>query len=125
MDLVSIDESNIDLIEDIRKFDAEDISSYTKDPFTFEKVAVLDDNGKPIALGILRVVEEYKIILDPKLSNRQKTIIIRELMTESRYRNRCNEVIVFITQGGEHYKNFLKKHFGFRERDGIALMKEV
>jgi hypothetical protein len=124
METITIDEHNISLLNQVVEFDEEGLLSWVGDTFTMERVAVLED-GRVLALGLLRVIEEYKIILDPKLKNTKKAAIIKELMEESTVRSRCNETIVFITRGGDHYVRLLKKHFGFTDREGIALVKEV
>jgi hypothetical protein len=113
------------LLHQIEKIDKEGLASYLQDPFTFVIVVLLNDDYKLLGVAFSRVVEEYKIILDPELSNREKALAIKEWMSVARDLTRCNEVVVFVTQGGEHYENFLKKHFNFKKREGTPLMLDV
>lgn len=123
LESIAVSKDDQDLLNQVAEFDKEGLLPWVNDPFTFEKIAVFED-GKVIGLGLLRVVEEYKVIIDPSISNLKKAKVIKELMAESNHRSRCNEVIVFITNGGSHYAEMLKKHFGFENRDGITLVKE-
>jgi len=119
------DELPPNLFEELEKIDLEGLASYLSDPFTFSIAAVYNEQDKLVAVGFSRAVEEYKLIVNPDSSSREKAIAIRDLMTLSTHLTKCNEVIVFITKGSEHYENFLKKHFGFHNRDGVPLALEV
>jgi hypothetical protein len=116
--------SNEDLSQ-LEEIDIEGLMSYLNDPFTFTIALVYDEKDKIIAAGMSRVIEEYKLITNPLASSRVKSIAIRDLMTISTGLAKCNEIIVFVTRGEEHYENFLKKHFNFRKRDGVAMMREA
>lgn len=127
MEMIFVDESNPlreEVIEEIRKFDTEGLLDYINDPFTFE-VGVVYEDDKPIAFAILKVIEEYKIAIDERLSARHKAVIIRDFMSEASIRRRSNEVVVFLTKGGEPYEQFLKRHFNFHKPEGIPLKLEV
>lgn len=127
MEMIFVDESNPlreSVIESIREFDSEGLLDYINDPFTFE-IGVVYEDEKPIAFAILKVIEEYKIAIAENLHPRQKAVIIKEFMSEASIRRKSNEVVVFLTKGGEPYEQFLKRHFGFQSPDGIPLKLEV
>lgn len=126
MEIKFLDKSNPltpDLLSKLEEFDSEGISEYVTDPFTFE-VAVVYNEDTPIAIGLLRVVEEYKIALDSNLSNNNKAMIVKAFLGEAKKRSKCNEAIVFVTKDKERFERFLKKHFKFKNREGIPLTLE-
>ena len=114
-------------LEEIIKFDKEGIVPYLSDPFTFKKVVIEDDNGI-ILVGLRRVVNEFKIIHNNTRSNFD---IIRAIkgffdIGMKDVMEKCPiDVYVFITNGGEHYINILKKHTEFTEVSGVPLRLEV
>ena len=112
--------------EKIRKFDKEYISDYFYDPFTFDIGILSDSNseGKILGAGIIRVVNEFKMILNPELSDFKKARIIDILMKIAKEKAQCNEIIIEITQGGKHYINLLTNHFDFQKTYGEVLRLE-
>lgn len=111
------------ITENIRKFDREYISEYFYDPFTFDVGILSDSNssGKILGAGVVRVVNEFKIVLNPELSDFKKARIIEILMKTAKEKAQCNEIIVEITQGGGHYINLLINHFDFQPTYGEVL----
>ena len=123
--IVKIHDNNIpiELIEEIKKFDGEGIHTYLNDPFTFA-TGIVHSNDKIVAAGILRVVNELKIIIKPEISNVHKAMAITLLLKEVNKNMQCNEAIALITDGGDYYINILKDRFKFREESGVMLRLE-
>ena len=117
------DKISSELVDEIRKFDEEGISNYLNDPFTFT-TGIVTSGDKIIAAGIIRVINELKVVIRPEISNIHKVKVLKLLLRESNKRIQCNEAIALITDGGYHYVNVLKNHFGFREESGVMLRLE-
>lgn len=112
-----------DVVKKIQSFDSEHISDYFNDPFTFT-VGVVHSDTDTVAVGIIRVVSEYKIIVNPTASNIHKAAAIKQLFIEAIHRTKCNEVLVIITKGGQEYEELLSKHFGFEKINGTPMRLE-
>ena len=111
-------------VDEIRKFDTEKISDYFYDPFTFVSGIVSNDD-RVLAAAVIRVINEFKVVLRPDTHNYIKAKILRDLIKYGVDHMQCNEIIISITQGGEHYQKILEKHFGFYKDNGIVLRKEL
>lgn len=114
-------------LETIKVFDQENLFPYLLDPFTFKKIVIEDDKGI-ILVGMRRVINEFKIIPNNARSNLDIVRAIKAAFDVGvkDVMERCpTDVYVFITRGGEHYVNILKKHIGFTEVSGIPLRIEV
>lgn len=112
------------LVQLIKNIDEDGIAAYLNDPYTFTTGIVRSDEGEIIAAGLIRVVNELKVILKPELSNINKAMALKLLLMEAKARLQCNEAVALITQGGTHYTNILKTHFHFYEDPGIFLRLE-
>ena len=114
-------------IDTVKLFDSEGIHKFLSDPFTFGKVVLEDEKGI-ILVGMRRVINEFKIIPNNNRSNLDIAVCIQSAfnMGVSDALQRCpTEVYVFITRGGEHYVNLLKKHMKFTDVKGIPLKLEI
>ncbi len=114
-------------IEEIKSFDKENIFPYLFDPFTFGKVIIENESGI-VLVGMRRVVNEFKVIVNNKYSSLDIARAIKEGFNVGIHdaQKRCpTEIYVFITNGGEHYIKFLKKHMDFKDVQGVALKLEV
>lgn len=105
----------------IRHYDIENITDFVYDPFTFNTGILIGDNSEVIGMGIIRVINEIKLVLDPGLSNFQKSLAIKKLMNAGVPLCQCNEVIAYITSGGKKYENLLKMHYNFSHEPGTLL----
>lgn len=128
--MISIHNNNISnrLLNAIKKIDKEGVSSYLNDPYTFTTGIVystINDKDEIVAAGIIRVVNELKVILKPELSDILKAKALKLLLDTSTSMMQCNEAVAIITQGGDHYVNILKDHFNFFEEPGTFLRLEV
>ena len=94
----------------------------TLDPFTY-KSGIVEDKNKVIAVGILRLINEWKLIVNPKSSNYQIAKAIK-LLTEQALKESSTEIHAIIDKGGEKYIELLKRHFNFREPEGSFLRME-
>lgn len=112
------------LVQLVKNIDIDGIAAYINDPYTFTTGIVRDNEGEIIATGLIRVVNELKVILKPELSNINKAMALKLLLIEAKKRLQCNEAVALITQGGTHYTNILKTHFNFYEDPGIFLRLE-
>lgn len=105
--------------------DEERVLEFINDPFTFNVGIVLDDEKeKVLGFGLIRVVNEVKMILNPELSNTIKARVLKYLLDEAKHISQCNEVLAEITRGGDHYIDSLVKHFNFYETSGKVLRFE-
>lgn len=110
----------------IAVFDSEGTVEYLGDKFTFISGVVRNETDI-VVLGIGRVVNEFKIVINPKYSNLQVAKAIKTLFNEAINWAKCsgsNETIVIITKGGDKYQEFLSKHFGFEKIDGTPMRLE-
>lgn len=110
-------------INEIKKYDKENISDFFSDPFTFN-IGIATNGNEVLGAGVIRVINEFKIIINPTLSDFRKAKVINTLIKEAFKNAQCNEIIVDITQGGDHYINILNKHFGFQKAYGEVLRLE-
>src|SRR5437660_11634222 len=118
---------NKEYLNDIEKFDDEGIISFFADPFTFNIGIAINNEGKVIGTGLIRVIDEFRMALDDNLSNMTKARIIRLLMKEALIKRSCNEAIVCISKPEnniESYSELLKKHFNFYEDNNKFLRLE-
>lgn len=114
-------------LEEIKSFDKEELYPFLLDPFTFGKVVIEDEKGI-ILVGLRRVVNEFKIIPNNSRSSLEISRAIKEAFGVGLQdaKNRCpTEIYVFVTRGGKHYENLLKRHFSFSNIPGVALKLEV
>jgi hypothetical protein len=112
------------LLDELKVFDSEGILKFFNDPFTFNIGITFDNNNKIIGAGIIRVVNEFKMFIDPELSNIKKAAIIKILLDNAENLKQCNETIVEISKGGDHYIDLLVKHYDFYETSGQVLRLE-
>ena len=104
--LILQDIEKSDIIK-ISEFDNEQIYQFTNDPFTFNSKIVLNDKDEILAAGFIRVVNEFKVTVNPNISNFMKAKVIDELIKYGLSNSQCNEIIVELTNGGNHYANIL------------------
>ena len=105
-------------IDKIRKYDEEGLSYYFNDPYTFDSGIIFSDSRDEIlGAGIIRVLEEVRTVIDPKLDNFQKAKIVHTLIKNAIKRRRTHEILAFISKGGKDYANLLQNHFGFKVID--------
>ncbi|MEX0596830.1 MAG: hypothetical protein WD512_10040 [Candidatus Paceibacterota bacterium] len=110
----------------ISVFDTDGVLDYTEDKFTLIQ-GIVKQEDEVIALGIGRIVNEFKISINPKFSNFQVAKAIKTLFEEAMdwaKKFGSNEILVIITKGGENYENLLIKHFGFEKVSGTPLRGE-
>lgn len=119
----TIDQISTEDLRDIINFDYDAVSNFINDPFTFN-IGIVKYNGKVVGFGIIRVVNEFKLALDPKISNITKARAIKRLLNSAIELAQCNEIIASITNGGEHYVNLLEKHFRFYRDSGVLTRLE-
>ena len=111
--------------DEISKFDNEKIFNLVKDPYTFTHGIVLNDvEDLVLGLGIVRVVDEFKVVLNPSSTNLMKAKTLRYLLGYGITQMSTNEVIASITQGGDQYVNILEKHYKFYKDTGILVRME-
>lgn len=109
-------------------FDDEGIALYLNDPFTQISGIIREDNDEVVAVGILRMINEWKLIVNPLASHFEVSKAIKELSKQGMtycLAHGSNEIYARITKGGDHYTKLLKKHFGFKEANGILLKLET
>jgi hypothetical protein len=114
----------LDFVQKIAEFDDEGFSYYLRDPFTFNSAILFGSDGKILGAGVIRVVNEFKMSLDPNLSNLQKAKALKILMKLALEHAQCNEILGVITKGGLSYTKILKDHYGFEFQPGILLKLE-
>src|SRR6185503_2979987 len=120
-----------EILDEINLFDIEKISDYFADPFTFNIGIVFNDSGDNIlGAGINRLINEFKLVLNPESTNHIKAKVLNTLMNKAISMMQCNELSVSLTLPSnfiesEHYKDILIKHFDFDEDDNITLRKEI
>ena len=124
MYLRSIDNNNKSLLDNLKSSDSEGILDYVDDPFTFIIIAVFDEDDTIIGVGLQRVIEEYKIVMNNSVSNYKKMQAIDGLFGAVRSCIKSNEAIVLLTKDQERFKAILKKHYEFEEREGTFLFLE-
>ncbi len=110
----------------IAVFDSEGIAEYLDDKFTFISGVVRNETDI-IVLGVGRVVNEFKIVVNPKYSKFQIAKAISTLFREANHwakHGGSNETIVIITKGNKPYIKLLNRHFGFEEIDGTPMKLE-
>lgn len=115
-----------ELVNQVKDIDETgEIVTYLNDPFTFTTGIVSNKNNEILACGLIRVVNELKVVIKSDIGTYAKTVALRLLLEEANKRMQCNEAIALITNGGDHYVNILKQHFKFYEDHGIFLRLEV
>lgn len=117
-------------LDEISKFDIENISDYLNDPFTFTNGIVYGSNDNVLGCGVIRVINEFKIVIDSKLPNYIKAKVLKLLLDKALKLKQCNEVIISLTQPEnfielQHYKDLIQKHYNFQEETGIVLRLET
>lgn len=117
-----IDQISPKELREMKEFDEENLSIYLNDPFTFH-VGVIRNEGKVIAFGLIRVVTEFKMAINPELSNFKKAGIIKKLLDNAIELSPTNEIFASITKGSGHYINILSKHFHFDTDPGIPVRR--
>lgn len=111
----------------IEAYDEEKTLLYAKDPFVIVN-GLVEDEDNVVALGICKLVNEFKLIVNPQASQIKKAAAIQKLIVEATKacrREGSNEVVSVITQGGKKYVNFLNKRYGFEELPGIPMRLEI
>jgi hypothetical protein len=111
--------------EKIKDFDFENILDWIPDPFNFDIGVVYDDNQEIIALGLIRAITEFKMVLNPEIPKRTKHRAINVLMEHAVKNSPCKEHLIMVTQGEEVFEKFLKRDFLFYRTNGIPLKLEV
>ena len=120
----------IGVLNEINKMDIEGISDYFSDPFTFNIGIVYDDiNGKVLGAGIIRVINEFKMVIENNIPDIIKSKVLKTFTDKALELKQCNEVLISLTlpdniEEIEKYKELMKKHFNFYENDGIVLRLE-
>lgn len=109
----------------INDFQVERITEFFEDPYTFNIGIVTDEDDIVLGVGVIRVVNEFKMQLNPQLSNLSKARVLKSLLNEAISRRHCGEIIAMITQGGVSYEDMLIKHFNFQKMDGTPLKWEI
>jgi len=107
----------------IESFDSENILPYAHDPFTLI-CGIVEDDEDFVALGVCKVVNEFKVIINPKVSKGKIAIAIDTLIKQAIKKCKAegaNEILAIITQGGESYENFLSKRYNFEKVNGTPL----
>jgi hypothetical protein len=110
--------------EQIALYDRENMLLFLDDPFTLKTVVLQNEAGEAIGLGLIRPITEYKMVLNPNLSLTEKVKGLQMLMHTARIEDPCNESLIIVTQGGQHFVNILEKHFNFFKVNGIPLKLE-
>jgi len=96
-----------------------------KNPMYFVK-DVIEKDGKIIALGTARLTCEGIAILDPKLSDEEKTEAIKLLLALALMK--CQKFGLYDLHAflagphAESFREILKKHFGFEDCEGLPLV---
>lgn len=110
-------------LEQLRLIDNEKLVEFFNDPFTFN-IGIVYEHGKILGFGLIRVVNEFKMSLDPNISEFSKAKTIKKLLDSACELSQCNEIIVEITKGGMHYIDSLVKHYNFYETKSTVLRME-
>jgi len=124
---LNLNPSQIDIKQDIKKlfeFDNEGICDYLNDSFTFNKGILISDKGLVIGAGVLRVLNEFKMTLDPTLSDYQKAKAIKMLMKVALEKSQCNEILLKITKDIPKFSSLLMTHYNFEITPGLTLRLE-
>jgi len=103
--------------ETIKSFDKEGLSHFLDDPFTFKRIIIENEEGI-ILVGMRRVINEFKIITNNNCSNLDIARALNHayyILLQDAIKRCPTEIYVFITRGGNHFINLLKKHMGFKE----------
>lgn len=108
----------------IREFDVEGLLDFCYDPFTFSIGVVFHEDGSILGVGMIRVVNEFKMIINDKLQDYTKAKMIKMLLEEAKNLSQCNEIIVEITKGGPHYEAILENHFDFQPTQDVLRMEK-
>jgi len=120
----------------IRKSELSDVSGiqqlcknreYDADPFTdILSDRVIVDGEKLIAYGTVKRFAEAVLVLDKSKSPRKKIESLKKLMNAAVFETRkagIGELHVFTTDNS--FAEILKKHFGFVNIKGQALVREL
>lgn len=87
---------------------------------------VVDDDSRIIAYGAVKMFAEAVLVLDNSESVRNKIKALRDLMNAAIFETkkaRISELHVFTTD--DSFVKVLKKHFGFVNIKGHALVREL
>ena len=122
--------SSISVEELIKIFnlDIDGTFNYFDDPFTFN-IGVVKNGDQILGAGIIRVVNELKMILDQDLPRITKAKVLQGLMDEAIKLRQCKELLVTLTFPQDFkklmkYSNLLKDHYNFYEDNSILMRKE-
>ena len=121
MYIQTIDESNKHLLNEAKEYDNEGIACLADDPFTFNMMAIYDDNDELLGMAAQRVIEEGLMVLNPKASNYKKAKAIKAIFGSLQENRQCNDLIVLLTKDQDRTRKILIKHFDFSDRRGIIL----
>jgi len=124
LDLLSLqDRVNPKDLTQIHQFDDEGITYYLNDPFTFNKALVIEDNTI-IGAGCVRVLNEFKMILNPDLSDYKKAKVLKLLMDEAIKKAQCSEILINVTKDIPRFSQRLITHYNTEIRPGFFLKLE-
>lgn len=88
--------------------------------------ALVEDNGKIIAFGMVKAFAEAILILDKTVPNRKKIEALQNLMLEAirggRQHN-MTQLHAFIKDA--KFEQFMKEHYGFEDCSGKAVVMEL
>ena len=110
----------------IKSFNHNGVLSYASDPFTAINYLIEDEDG-PIALGVVRIVNEFKMLIDESRPRNLRSEAIKHLIyqaTEFCREHASNESYIVVTGDSKSFENFLTKRFGFQKVEGSLLLKE-
>lgn len=116
--------------ESISSVDIGNVLQYTNDPFTVKSFLVEDDKGF-VTLGIIRIVNDFKVIFNPRSSKMKIAIALDKMFKEGLLyckEKGSNEIYTTISHGGEKQELFVKyliRHYGFERLSGTSLLLEV
>ncbi len=86
------------------------------------RMAVIECNGKIIALGAFQLAPELILILDNQVSKKAQVEALKQLMTASDFTMSLEGFnAVYASPDSEKFSKILEKHFGFVERDKMLI----
>lgn len=124
----NIDEIPPEDLLSIATYDKDKTFDYFGNPFTFD-IGIVTDDDRIIGAGIIRVINEFKMIMNPHLPKLTRIKTLKLLIEKAIELKQCSEVLVSLTSpyGEKDLKNYIKllrSEYGFYEDLGKVLRRD-
>jgi hypothetical protein len=111
------------LAEDNKKFNFPDVTS----PLIVVRCSVIDDEGKIVACGFLKLISEAILVIDKNLTMNKRAEIVDtfyKVGARAAKKKGLDEINAFVTQD-KSFVNFLLKRLDFKESGAEVLVKRL